>query len=368
MMTMMNESDFQLSSYDYELPEERIAQYPPKERGASRLMVLDRESGRNIHSTFSHLPDFLPEGALLVANNSCVVPARLFGHRPSGGKVELLLLTPPPLLKACATEENGWKKAPAEVLLRPSRNIRAGDRLHFDDCIEAEVVEKKDFGRHDVVLFWKGDLVECMKRIGRLPLPPYIKREQSGEDIARYQTVYADREKSGSVAAPTAGLHFTGDMRERLARQGIGWAEVTLYVGYGTFSPVRESDIREHPMHSEYVEISPESAKMVRDARAEGRPVIAVGTTSCRTLEGCASQNGGVIPAEGWHGWTNIFIYPGYKFHVVDKLITNFHLPQSSLIMLVAALCGRERILSAYAEAVQEKYRFFSYGDAMFIR
>ena len=365
---MTNESDFQLSSYDYELPEERIAQYPPKERGASRLMVLDRSSGGNIHTTFAHLPEFLPEGALLVANNSCVVPARLFGHRPTWGKVELLLLTPPPLLKACAVEENGWKKAPAEVLLRPSRSIHPGDRLRFDECIEAEVVEKKDFGRHDVVLFWKGDLVECMRRIGRLPLPPYIKREQSGDDIARYQTVYADREKSGSVAAPTAGLHFTDDMRVRLARQGIGWAEVTLHVGYGTFSPVRESDIREHPMHSEYVEISPESAEAVRRARAKGRPVIAVGTTSCRTLEGCAAQNGGEIPAGGWHGWTNIFIYPGYRFRVVDHLITNFHLPQSSLIMLVAALCGRERILSAYAEAVREKYRFFSYGDAMFVR
>ena len=228
---MTNESDFQLSSYDYELPEERIAQYPPKERGASRLMVLDRSSGGNIHTTFAHLPEFLPEGALLVANNSCVVPARLFGHHPTGGKVELLLLTPPPLLKACAVEENGWKKAPAEVLLRPSRSIHPGDRLRFDECIEAEVVEKKDFGRHDVVLFWKGDLVECMRRIGRLPLPPYIKREQSGDDIARYQTVYADREKSGSVAAPTAGLHFTDDMRVRLARQGIGWAEGTVHVG-----------------------------------------------------------------------------------------------------------------------------------------
>ncbi|HJD96197.1 tRNA preQ1(34) S-adenosylmethionine ribosyltransferase-isomerase QueA [Mailhella massiliensis] len=365
---MMNESDFQLSSYDYELPEERIAQYPPKERGASRLMVLDRESGRNIHTTFSHLAEFLPEGALLVANNSCVVPARLFGHKPSGGKAELLLLTPPPLLKACSVKEGDWSRAQAEVLLRPSRSIRVGDRLTFDDCIEAQVLEKKDFGRHEVMLFWKNDLVECMKRIGRLPLPPYIKREQSGEDIARYQTVYADREKSGSVAAPTAGLHFTEEMRKILAGQGIGWAEVTLHVGYGTFSPVRESDIREHPMHSEYVEISPESAEAVRRAREEGRPVIAVGTTSCRTLEGCAAQSGGEIPVGGWHGWTNIFIYPGYEFRVVDHLITNFHLPQSSLIMLVAALCGRERILSAYAEAVREEYRFFSYGDAMFIR
>ena len=198
----MNESDFQLSSYDYELPEERIAQYPPEERGASRLMVLDRASGRNIHSTFSHLADFLPEGALLVANNSCVVPARLFGQRPTGGKAELLLLTPPPLLRVCAvTDGDGWSHAQAEVLLRPSRNIHTGDRLTFGDCIAAEVLKKKEFGQHDVMLFWKGDLVECMNRIGRLPLPPYIKREQSVEDRARYQTIYADRDKSGSVAA-----------------------------------------------------------------------------------------------------------------------------------------------------------------------
>lgn len=365
----MNESDFQLSSYDYDLPEERIAQYPPKERGASRLMVLDRASGRNIHSAFSHLPDFLPEGALLVANNSCVVPARLFGNRPTGGKVELLLLTPPPLLKACAVAEtDGWSRAQAEVLLRPSRSIHIGDRLTFGDSIAAEVLKRKEFGQHDVMLHWKGDLVECMRRIGKLPLPPYIKRKQSSEDMSRYQTVYADREKSGSVAAPTAGLHFTDELREKLRQSGIGWAEVTLHVGYGTFSPVREQDIREHPMHSEYVEISPETAAVIREAKASGRPVVAVGTTSCRTLEGCAAQNGGEIPDGGWHGWTNIFIYPGFTFRVVDHLITNFHLPQSSLIMLVAALCGRERILDAYAEAVKEKYRFFSYGDAMFVR
>ncbi len=365
----MNASDFELSSYNYELPEERIAQYPPKERGTSRLMVLDRASGRNIHSTFSRLGEFLPKGALLVANNSCVVPARLFGFKPSGGKAELLLLTPPPLLVACAvTEEGGWSRARAEVLLRPSRSIRVGDRLTFGDCIAAEVLNKKDFGRHDVMLFWKGDLVECMRSIGHLPLPPYIRREQDSEDVSRYQTVYADREKSGSVAAPTAGLHFTDALRESLKEQGIGWAEVTLHVGYGTFSPVREQDIREHPMHSEYVEISPETAGVIREAKASGRPVVAVGTTSCRTMEGCAQKNGGVIPEQGWHGWTNIFIYPGFRFQVVDHLITNFHLPESSLIMLVAALCGRERILSAYAEAVKEKYRFFSYGDAMFVR
>ena len=360
--------DFLLASYDYELPEERIAQYPPEVRGTSRLFVLDRTSGRNMHTDFAHLPDFLPHNALLVVNNSRVVPARLFGQKPSGGKCELLVLTPPPLLKASAVHEGEWSHARCGCLLRPGRSIRVGDRLTFGEGIAAEVLVKKEFGQHDVELFWKGDLVERMTEIGRLPLPPYIKREQENDDLARYQTLYASPDKSGSVAAPTAGLHFTDDMRSRLKGMGVEWAEVTLHVGYGTFSPVREEDIRQHPMHSEYVEISPETAAAIRRAKTEGRPVIAVGTTSCRTMEGCAQQNGGEIPEGGWHGWTNIFIYPGYSFNVVDHLITNFHLPQSSLIMLVAALCGRERILNAYGEAVKEQYRFFSYGDAMFVR
>ena len=285
--------DFLLTSYDYELTEERIAQYPPEVRGTSRLFVLDRASGRNIHADFSHLPDFLPKDALLVVNNSRVVPARLFGQKPSGGKCELLVLTPPPLLEAGAVQEGEWSHARCGCLLRPGRSIRVGDRLTFGEGIAVEVLVKKEFGQHDVELFWKGDLVERMTEIGRLPLPPYIKRDQENDDLSRYQTLYASPDKSGSVAAPTAGLHFTDDMRSRLKDMGVEWAEVTLHVGYGTFSPVREEDIREHPMHSEYVEISPETAAAIRRAKAEGRPVIAVGTTSCRTIEGCALQNGG---------------------------------------------------------------------------
>jgi S-adenosylmethionine:tRNA ribosyltransferase-isomerase len=364
----MNDIDFMLSSYDYELPEERIAQYPPEERGASRLFVLDRTSGRNIHTQFSCLPDLLPEGALLVANNSRVVPARLLGCKPSGGKAELLLLTPPPLLQAASHKDGDWFCASAEVLLRPGRSIHIGDRLVFGDKIQAEVLIKKEFGQHDVMLFWKDNLIDCMTEIGHLPLPPYIRRVDNKNDLSRYQTLYASRDKSGSVAAPTAGLHFTEDMRKKLKEHGIEWTEVTLHVGYGTFSPVRESDIRQHPMHKEFVEILPDAAATIRRAKKEGRPVIAVGTTACRTMEGCAMLHDGNIPASGWQGWTNIFIYPGYRFRLVDHLITNFHLPQSSLIMLVAALCGRTRILDAYAEAVREKYRFFSYGDAMLIR
>ncbi len=304
-----------------------------------------------------------------MANNSRVVPARLFGTRPTGGKAELLLLTPAPLLEAAAAPgEQGWKSAPAEALLRPGRHIRPGDVLRFGEHIAAEVLEKKDFGKHSILLSWCGGLVERLTEVGRLPLPPYIKRTQENDDLSRYQTTYAREDKQGSVAAPTAGLHFTDALRASLRERGFGWEEVTLHVGYGTFSPVREEDIREHPMHSEFVEIPAGTARAVREAKAEGRPVVAVGTTSCRTLEGCALATGGSLPEGGWQGWTNIFIYPGYSFRVVDHLITNFHLPQSSLIMLVAALCGRERILGAYAEAVREEYRFFSYGDAMFVR
>ncbi len=364
---MKNFADFRLSSYDYPLPEGNIAQFPPEQRGSSRLMVLNRKTGENIKTTFSRLPEFLPEGSLLIANNSFVVPARLSGRKPSGARVEMLLLTPPPLLTAQALSgEQGWKHAQAEVLLKPGRSIRVGDILSFGEDINAEVLLKNEYGRHDVILFWRGDLVEIMKNIGHIPLPPYIKREERSDDAERYQTLYAKEEKAGSVAAPTAGLHFTESMRRSLAEHGFSWAEITLHVGYGTFSPVREDDIRKHEMHREYVEISPDVARAVKNAKKEGRPVVAVGTTSCRSLEGCF-QLYGEIPEQGWYGWTNIFIYPGYTFSVVDHLITNFHLPKSSLLMLVASFCGRERILRAYAEAVESGYRFFSYGDAMLI-
>lgn len=361
---------FALASYDYELPEERIAQSPACERGASRLLVLDRhnQASAPVDSQFVHLPDFLPQGALLVANNSRVVPARLLGKRPTGGKVELLLLTPPLLVQNKANPFGDGSEARAEALLKPGKNIRVGDMLDFGP-IHAKVLKKGDFGRHEVCLYWHGSLLENLEAVGSLPLPPYIKREQGPDDRARYQTLYARPDKSGSVAAPTAGLHFTPEMREQLLQRGFGWEEVTLHVGYGTFSPVRENDIRRHPMHGEYAEISPKTACAINTARKEGRPVIAVGTTSARTLEGASlACQAALLPEQGWQGWTNIFIYPGYEFKIIEGLITNFHLPQSSLLMLVSALAGRERILNAYALAIQEKYRFFSYGDAMLIR
>lgn len=368
----MTTDPFSLESYDYPLPEELIAQFPPETRGTSRLLVLDRAASALTDAMFSRLPEFLPPGALLVANNSRVVPARLFGVRPSGGKAELLLLTPPPLLEQQARVENEpgeerWSSARAEALLKPGRSIRVGDRLTFGPDIAVEVEAKRDFGRHEIRLYWREPLTARLEETGRLPLPPYIKREQGPEDRARYQTLYARPDKSGSVAAPTAGLHFTEAMRERLASEGFQWAEVTLHVGYGTFSPVREDDIRTHPMHSEYVDIPAATARAVRTARREGRPVFAVGTTSARTLEGTADICG-EIPERGWQGWTDIFIYPGFPFQVVDGLLTNFHLPKSSLLMLVSALAGRKTMLDAYAHAVRKKYRFFSYGDAMLIR
>lgn len=364
----MSADPFCLDSYDYDLPAERIAQFPPERRGSSRLLVLDRDGGRRVDALFADLPGYLPEGALLVANNSRVTPARLLGTRPSGGKAELLVLTPPPLLERAARSEGGGVfSAEAEVLLKPGHSIHPGDRLIFGPYIEALVEARHEFGRHDARLFWRGSLTACLEETGHLPLPPYIRRGQGPEDRARYQTLYARPDKAGSVAAPTAGLHFTDCLRSRLADAGFLWRELTLHVGYGTFSPVRHQDIRQHPMHREFAELPAETALAVSEARRQGRPVIAVGSTSARTLEAAARECGS-LPAQGWQGWTDIFIYPGFQFQVVDGLITNFHLPRSSLLMLVSALAGRESVLDAYAHAVNSGYRFFSYGDAMLIR
>lgn len=364
----MSADPFCLDNYDYALPAERIAQFPPERRGSSRLLVLDKNGGRRADALFADLPRYLPEGAILVANNSKVTPARLLGMRPGGGKAELLLLTPAPLLERAARSEGGdGFSAEAEVLLKPGRSIHPGDRLVFGPHIEALVEAKHDFGRHDARLFWRGSLTERLEETGYLPLPPYIRRGQGPEDRARYQTLYARPDKAGSVAAPTAGLHFTDSLRASLSRLGFLWLELTLHVGYGTFSPVRHQDIRRHVMHREFAELPAETALAVNEARRRGRPVIAVGTTSARTLE-AAARDCGSLPDRGWQGWTDIFIYPGFCFQVVDGLITNFHLPRSSLLMLVSALAGRENVLDAYAHAVNAKYNFFSYGDAMLIR
>ena len=354
--------DFLLSSYRYELPQAQIAQYPPAQRGESRLLVLNRSTGHIRHSDFSKLAGHLPPRALLVANASRVVAVRLSGTRPTGGKVEFMLLTPLPLVLETAQEKaNGYFLAEVECLLRSSKKIREGESLVFG-VLRVTVLECGPYGRHRALLEWQGSLSRHFACEGHIPLPPYIRRPENPEDVERYQTVYAKEE--GSVAAPTAGLHFTRALLHEMAERHFGWVEIFLHVGYGTFSPVRCQDIRRHHMHREYLAISQESADAVGRAKADGRAVIAVGTTAARALEGCAAACG--KPA-AFRGWTDIFLYPGYTFQILDGLITNFHLPESSLLMLVSAFAGRKNILNAYAEAVQHAYRFFSYGDAMLI-
>lgn len=352
-------TDFHLSAYEYDLPSELIAQHPPVERGGSRLMVLRQDGGLE-HRRFVELAQLLPSNSLLVANNSKVFPARVLMTRPSGGKAELLLLTPLALLQEKQAGD-GSTEADAEGLVRPSGKLRPGSVLHGQK-LTAEILSKGEYGRCRLRLRWRGSLEAILAESGEMPLPPYIKSRPGPEELERYQTGYASA--SGSVAAPTAGLHFTTTMRDELVRQGHEWTELTLHVGYGTFSPVRCGDIRNHAMHEEYVEIPENTVKAIERAKAAGRPVIAIGTTSTRTLEGAAAAFGRLQP---YAGMINAFIYPGYEFRVIDGLLTNFHLPGSTLLMLVSALAGREKVLAAYAEAVKERYRFFSWGDAMLI-
>jgi len=356
-------ADFRLDSYFYELPEENIAQQPADKRDGSRLLVLDRKDDTISLRHFTDIVDALPENALLVANNSKVIPARMFGTKPTGGKIEFLLLTPLPLITP--EEKNGWQEARVEGLLRASKPPRQGAEITILDDLRVILQERGEFGKWIVTLRWRGRLVDLVRSTGHLPLPPYIHRPDTEEDAERYQTVYANEEKAGSVAAPTAGLHFTSEIKKRLAEKNFSWAEVTLYVGYGTFSPVRCPDIRDHAMHHEYIEVPEATVIAIKKAKAEGRPVVAVGTTSARTLEGMFAQCKNIEP---FVGETDIFIYPGYEFRVVDALLTNFHLPESSLIIMVSALAGRERILDAYSTALRNGFRFFSYGDSMLIR
>jgi len=362
---------YRLSSYVYELPEERIARRPAEKRDGSRLLLLDRQAEAAQARTFMDLAALLaekfPQGGLLVANNSRVFPARIFGRRATGGRVELLLLTPLPLLHVKPLPD-GRLSAEAEGLVRTAKRMKPGEAGIFDApegmSFSATLLERGEYGRCRLRLEWQGDLAAILNEIGHMPLPPYLEREDDAEDRERYQTTYADAAKAGSVAAPTAGLHFTPEVREALAAKGFGWAEVTLYVGYGTFSPVRAADIREHQMHAEYVEVPEETARAIREAKAAGRPVIAVGTTSARSLEGMHVAQGEVA---AFAGETSIYLYPGSTFQVVDALLTNFHLPESSLLIMVSALAGRERIMAAYALALAQGFRFFSYGDAMLI-
>ena len=337
------------SDFYYDLPPELIAQTPLEKRDESRLLCLDKATGEWSHHHFYELPDFLRPGDCLILNNSRVLPARLLGRRlPGGGACEVLLL-----------QDKGDKVW--ECLVRPGKHLREGARVSFGDGeLTAEIAEVLPDGNRLVRFGYEGIFLEVLERLGKMPLPPYIKEEL--QDQERYQTVYS--KVNGSAAAPTAGLHFTPELLERIAAKGVGVGYVTLHVGLGTFRPVKEDEIEQHDMHSEYCTIPQETADLINRTKANGGRVICVGTTSCRTIESWAGEDG-TMTATG--GWTNIYIYPGYRFKVMDALVTNFHLPESTLIMLVSALAGREHVLAAYEEAVRERYRFFSFGDAMFI-
>ena len=338
-----------VSDFNYELPEELIAQVPIKDRSASRLMVLHKDTQTIEHKVFKDIIDYLQPGDCLVRNNTKVIPARLYGIKEeTGANVEFLLLN--------RIEGDIW-----EVMVRPGRRLQEGARVTFGDGIlKAEILEKMAGGSRKVRFKYNGIFNEILDQIGLMPLPPYIHETLKDKD--RYQTVYAKYE--GSAAAPTAGLHFTDELLEQIQEKGIEIANVTLHVGIGTFRPVKEENIEDHDMHTEHYYIKKEDADKINKAKSNGNRVIAVGTTSCRVLESVADENGQVKEIEGD---TNIFIYPGYKFKCLDALITNFHLPESTLIMLVSAFSNREFIMKAYNEAVKEKYRFFSFGDAMFI-
>ena len=336
------------SDFYFDLPEELIAQTPLERRDASRLMHLDRQSGAIEHRHFYELPQLLHSGDCLIMNDSRVLPARLLGCRSTGGSVELVLLRD--------LGDGKW-----ECLSRPGKKTRPGAELSFGDGeLKATVVDVVEGGDRIVQFHYEGIFLEVLERLGKMPLPPYIKAEL--ENAERYQTVYS--RELGSAAAPTAGLHFTNELLDELRSNGVRTGFVTLHVGLGTFRPVKEEEIEDHDMHSEFCMVPQATADLINETKQNGGRIVAVGTTSCRTLESFALEDGHL---EASSGWTNIFIYPGYRFKCIDALITNFHLPESTLIMLVSALAGREHVLNAYNTAVEEKYRFFSFGDAMLI-
>lgn len=347
---MLDINDLKKSDFYYELPEELIAQTPVEPRNASRLMVLDRRTGKIIDDHFYNLCRYLEKGDTLIVNDSRVLPARIYGEKSDNGSfIEFLLLE--------QKSNMVW-----EILCRPGKKAKSGTKFNFGGGkLRATILEVKEDGNRIAKFECEGNFYAVLDEIGQMPLPPYITKRL--EDKERYQTVYSN--ETGSAAAPTAGLHFTKEQLSELEAMGVNIGKVTLHVGLGTFRPVKEERVLDHKMHSEHYELSEETARLINDTKAAGKRVIAVGTTSCRTLESVASLNGGkIVPS---HGDTDIFIYPGYKFKAIDGLITNFHLPESTLIMLVSAFAGYEHVMNAYRYAVENKYRFFSFGDAMLI-
>ena len=338
------------SDFNFYLPEELIAQHPLEKRDSSRLMILDKKSGEITHSSFHHIIDYLNEGDTLVLNNTRVMPARLIGEKQgTGGKIEFLLLK--------RIEGDKW-----ECLARPGKKAKIGQKFSFGEGkLTCEVVDIIEEGNRIIEFSYEGIFEQVLDELGDMPLPPYITEKL--DDKERYQTVYS--KEKGSAAAPTAGLHFTKELLSAIKEKGVNIAYLTLHVGLGTFRPVKVEDVNDHIMHSEFYELDEENAEIINSTKKRGNKIITVGTTSTRTLETIASEDG-IVKAQS--GWTDIFIYPGYKFKIVDQLITNFHLPESTLIMLVSALAGKESVIGAYNEAVKNNYRFFSFGDSMFIK
>ncbi len=350
LVFVLNENEMKVTDYYFDLPQEQIAQDPLEDRSSSRLLVLDKETGEYSHHIFREITEFLKPGDCLVLNNTKVIPARLFGEKEgTQAKIEILLLK--------RKENDVW-----ETLVKPGKKAKVGTKIIFGGgLLVGEVIDIVEDGNRLIKFTYEGIFEEILDQLGQMPLPPYITHQL--KDKNRYQTVYAKYD--GSAAAPTAGLHFTPELLQQVKDMGVDIAEVTLHVGLGTFRPVKVDNILEHHMHSEFYMVTQEAADKINNAKKNGHRVICVGTTSCRTIESAADENGMLRESSGW---TEIFIYPGYQFKVLDCLITNFHLPESTLLMLVSALAGREHVLAAYEEAVKEGYRFFSFGDAMFIQ
>ena len=339
-----------IEEFDYHLPPSLVAQYPPPQRGETSLMILHRQTGVIEHRAFGDIAQYLNASDLLVMNNTRVLPARLIGKKETGGRVEMLLIP------SWNGREGEWK-----ALIKGAGKMKRGARIRFEQGLEGEVGEMKD-GKGKVSFSGQGEVMDVLRKIGHIPLPPYIKRGDEGLDRERYQTVFAERE--GSIAAPTAGLHFTHALLQSLRENGVRATMITLHIGIGTFAPVKARDIEDHTMEAEWIEISEETARQIDGTKARGGKVIAVGTTTTRALESFSNESGGVRPGKGM---TSLFIHPPYRFGVIDGLVTNFHLPKSTLVMLASAFAGKDLLMRAYREAIRRKYRFYSYGDAMLI-